>query len=236
MFYTSDNKLYFKIIYYGMGGSGKTTILDTLYQITRTYNKSIIPIGDITKIDKASGATLYFDKGLFESTRQNQIYYQIFTVAGQTSYAPLRKKVYEGSDGIVFVVDSQVHRFKENVESLKELMKFSHNSLIKEIPVVVMLNKQDLPHTISSPDFKAVLMDLNLWYDPEIKYNLWNPSVFETCALYPHHKNIFESFTDCARKTALYQFYGKGKAPIDDNVVKRMIKYGFLKKEPIPTV
>ena len=30
-----DGNIYLKIVYYGMGGSGKTTIFETLYQLTK---------------------------------------------------------------------------------------------------------------------------------------------------------------------------------------------------------
>jgi GTPase SAR1 family protein len=37
------NKIYIKILYFGMYASGKTTILDTLYRLTKEENKDIIP-------------------------------------------------------------------------------------------------------------------------------------------------------------------------------------------------
>ncbi len=60
-----DGEVYLKIVYWGMAGSGKTTILKTLYTLTKENKKEIVPIGNLQTIQKESGATLYFDRGLF---------------------------------------------------------------------------------------------------------------------------------------------------------------------------
>jgi len=67
-----NGKVCLKIVYWGMAGSGKTTILKTLYRLTKESKKDIIPIGNLQIIEKDSGATLYFDRGIFQSTRQKQ--------------------------------------------------------------------------------------------------------------------------------------------------------------------
>ncbi|MFX1445796.1 MAG: ADP-ribosylation factor-like protein, partial [Promethearchaeota archaeon] len=162
---TEDNEIHIKILYWGMFASGKTTTLDTLYRLTKTQNKELIPIGEIKKIDSKSGATLYFDRGVFQSKEQNQIFYNIWTTAGQISYFTLREKVFAGSDGVIFVVDSQTKFFEDNIEALKELKIVAGGKLIKEIPLIVMLNKQDLPDVIREAEFIQVLKDERLWHD-----------------------------------------------------------------------
>jgi len=54
-----NNNWYFKIVYWGMAGSGKTTILETLYKITKESKKDIEPVEDLKKIEKASGANCF---------------------------------------------------------------------------------------------------------------------------------------------------------------------------------
>lgn len=218
MVFYKDGSVYIKIVYWGMAGSGKTTILETLYKITKEKNKDIVPVEDLRKIEKASGATLYFDSGLFQSTKQKKIYYRVFTVAGQTSFSPLRSKIFDGTDAVIFVVESQTKFFEDNVESLMELKNVSKGGLIREIPLIVMLNKQDLDEVISEEDFKFTLREEKLWYDAKEKLSLWNPLIYKTCALYDQEKNIYRSFYECARRTVLYQIYGDGKAPIDDSL------------------
>jgi len=188
--------------------------------LTKEQKKDIKPTGNLTKIAMASGSTLYFDRGIFQSTKQRKVFYHVYTVAGQSRFSPLRKKIFEGTDGVIFVVDSQTHFFEDNIESLKELKSITAGKLIKEIPLIVMANKQDLSEVISEEDFKQVLKDEKLWYEPDNKLSIWNPIIYKSCALYGQRKNVYRSFSECARRTGLYQIYGNGKAPIDDNYLK----------------
>jgi hypothetical protein len=218
--WTSDHNVYIKILYWGMGGCGKTTIVDTLYRITKEQKKDIEPTGNLTKIAMASGSTLYFDRGIFQSTKQRKVFYHVYTVAGQSRFSPLRKKIFKGTDGVIFVVDSQTHFFEDNIESLKELKNVTRGQLIGEIPLIIMINKQDLSDVIGVEDFKQVLKDEKLWVEPDHEFYIWNPIIYETCALYEKHSGIYRSFSECARRTGLYQIYGNGKAPIGNNFLE----------------
>ena len=218
--FTADHKVYIKLLYWGMGGGGKTTVVDTLYRLTKEQKKDIEPTGNLTKIAMASGSTLYFDRGIFQSTKQKKVFYHVYTVAGQSRFSPLRKKIFKGTDGVIFVVDSQTHFFEDNIEALKELKSVTADKLIKEIPLILMLNKQDLTEVIGEEDFKQILKDEKLWFEPDDKYYIWNPIIYKTCALYDLRKDIYRSFSECARRTGLYQIYGNGKAPVGDNFLK----------------
>ncbi len=213
---TADHRIYIKILYWGMAGSGKTTIVDTLYRLTKEQKKDIEPTGNLTKIAMASGSTLYFDRGIFQSTKERKVYYHVYTVAGQSRFSPLRKKIFKGSDGVIFVVDSQTHLFEDNIESLKELKSVAKGSLIKEIPLLLMLNKKDLTETINASEFEQILKEEELWYDPPHKLTFWDPIIYESCALYNKKREIYRSFYECARRTALYHIYGNGTAPLDN--------------------
>ena len=223
-----DGKVYLKIVYWGMGGSGKTTILKTLYRITKENKKDIVPIGELQIIEKASGATLYFDRGLFQSTKQKKVYYRVYTVAGQKGFTPLRKKIFDKTndqtDAIILVVDSQTKFLEDNVESLLELKNMARNRLINEIPMIVMLNKQDLDDVIDEEDFKLILKDEKLWYEPKNKLYIWNPLIYASCALFDQKKDIYRSFHECARRAVLYHVYGEGKAPTESDISKNSIK------------
>ena len=202
--FTANNKAYIKILYWGMAGSGKTTIVDTLYRLTKENEKDLVPIGDLTKISRASGATLYFDRGTFQSTNQKSrrnVTFHVYTVAGVRRFSPLRKKIYKDTDGVIFTVDSQTHLFEDNIESLKELKNISRGNLIKKKPLIVMLNKQDLKNVIGVEDFKHVLKEENLWHEPDHELYHQNPIIYKTCALYDQRKNIYRSFYECVRRT-----------------------------------
>jgi len=201
--FTADGKVYIKILYWGMAGSGKTTIVDTLYRLTKEGEKEIEPSGNLTKISMASGATLYFDKGIFQATEQKsrgKVFYHVYTVAGQRRFSPLRKKIFKGTDGVIFTVDSQTHFFEDNIESLKELKNMAREKLVKEIPLIIMLNKQDLKDVIGIEDFKQVLINEKLLYEPVHDLYTRNPIIYPTCALYDQRKNIYRSFSECARR------------------------------------
>jgi GTPase SAR1 family protein len=214
-----DGNIYLKIVYYGMAGCGKTTILETLYKLTKDGKQEIIPVSDIQKIDRTSGATLYFDRGIFQSTKKKKIYYRVYTVAGQRSFTALRRKVIDQldaeTDAIIFVVDSQIKYFEDNIEFLTELKNITYNRLIKEIPFIVLLNKQDLKDVIDEDDFIHILKREKLWYEPDHELYIWSPLIYKTCALYDKEKDIYRSFHEIARRTGLYHIYGDGSAPND---------------------
>ena len=79
-----------------------------------------------------------------------------------------------------------------------------------------MLNKQDLSEVIEEEDFTQVLKDEKLWYEQGHELNNWNPIIYKSCALYDQRKNVYRGFSECARRTGLYQIYGDGKAPTGD--------------------
>lgn len=211
-----------------MGGSGKTTILKTLYRITKESKKEIVPVGELQIIGKDSGATLYFDRGLFQSTKQKEVYYRVYTVAGQKGFTPLRKKIFAKSDdqtdAVIFVVDSRTKFLEDNIESLMELKNMANDRLIKEIPMIVMLNKQDLDDIVDDKDFKVILENEKLWYDTSNELYTWNPLIYASCALYEQEKDIYRSFYESARRAVLYHVYGEGKAPTEIEMSKNSIK------------
>ena len=208
-----------KITYWGMASSGKTTIVDTLHKLTTEEEKDIIPRGELIKIAKDSGATLYYDRGYFHSRQNDLILYNVQTVAGQKSFGPIRKSVFKGTNGVIFVVDSQTKYLEDNIEYLKELKSITKDKIITEIPLIVMLNKKDLAETIGVDDFIQILKEEKLWYEPSDNLVVWNPILYETCALYDQRKDFYRSFHEIIRRTTLYRTIGNGKAPQKENIV-----------------
>jgi signal recognition particle receptor subunit beta len=207
-------EVYVKLLYWGASSSGKTTAVDTLYKLSlNNFTEEIEPTGNLTKIAMASGSTLYFDRGIFQSKKQKKIFYHVYTVAGQTRFSPLRKKIFTGTDGVVFVFDSQRSRIEDNIESLKELKSVSENRLISHLPLLVMVNKQDLPNTLKKKDVEEILKSEGLFLDPGNPLYTWNPIVYETVAVYENARNVYQVFSELARRTSLYQVLGNGKAP-----------------------
>ena len=192
---TETGDIYYKIVYWGMSGSGKTTAVDTLFQLAlKDPDANVIPMGDLTKISTPTGATNYFDRGILKSKVNEKLFYHLYTVAGQTRFQPLRNKVLFGADAIVLVVDGQRDKLEANKDSLTELKNLVDLPLVQKIPLFVMLNKQDLPNLISKQEWIDVLGELGVYFPKNHALSSKNPPIFETVALADIQQNIYESF------------------------------------------
>jgi small GTP-binding protein len=119
--------------------SGKTTSIQSLFKKLGQYEK-------IESIETTTGRTLFFDFGSLEITRNEwTLRMYIWSATGQDYYAETRSTVLAGADGIIFVADIQPHLLEDNVRSWNELKNFYGKKLGQELPVVIMLNKWDLP-------------------------------------------------------------------------------------------
>jgi len=210
-----NNRVVLKILWFGAAGSGKTTTLDTLWKLSKSREDSDYePEGDLTKIAMASGSTLYFDRTTLVSKKHSKVAFHCFTVAGQKRFSPLRKNIWEGTDGVIFVWDSQKSRWSDNIDSLTELIKLGGDTLIKKIPLIIQLNKQDLENTNTKAEIEEVLSEKKLLYGPEHELNTWNPPIIGSIALNNEdERNVYEIFNALAKRVTIYQVLGNGSAP-----------------------
>ncbi len=128
-----------KVVYYGPGGSGKTT---TLEKIAESLGGSL-PV----KLRETSGRTVFFDYLPVEKRMNGKrVLISAYTVAGQVVYASTKKLVLRGADGIVFVADSSAKRLEDNLLTLKELEVFCREVGLdlNYMPLVFQYNKRDL--------------------------------------------------------------------------------------------
>jgi signal recognition particle receptor subunit beta len=137
-----------KIVYYGPGLSGKTTNLQYVHAKVPQKTR-----GDLISLATEADRTLYFDFLPINIGSINGFAakFQLYTVPGQVYYNATRKLVLRGTDGIVFVADSQADKMDDNIESLMNLednLK-EYGYSIDEIPVVIQYNKRDLPGVLS---------------------------------------------------------------------------------------
>jgi GTPase SAR1 family protein len=147
----SSKVLQSKIVYYGPAMSGKTTSIRTLFKCLGHERK-------IESIETSTGRTLFFDFGTLEIDRNDwTIRIYIWSATGQDYYAETRSTVLAGTDGIVFVADSQPHLLEDNLQSWKELQLYFGDRLGNELPVVIALNKRDKPNPISRHRLSQVL-------------------------------------------------------------------------------
>jgi mutual gliding-motility protein MglA len=168
-----------KIVYYGPGRSGKTTNLQYIYGQVPEDRK-----GKMVSLATQTDRTLFFDflpldLGTISGFTTK---FQLYTVPGQVYYQATRKLVLQGTDGVVFVADSQTRQLDENIESFQDL----HANLaeqgvdVRATPMVIQYNKQDLPRELimSQPELSEAINFRNV---PDFGADaLHGPGVFET--------------------------------------------------------
>ncbi|MBA7539833.1 Mutual gliding-motility protein MglA [subsurface metagenome] len=143
-----DKTISIKIVYFGPALSGKTTSIKALFSL---FGKD----EQICSIESTVDRTLFFDYGIV--TFQNQDWHlkiHIYTTTGQDFYLITRLTTLRAVDGIIFVIDSQKEVYDRNLISWKELFSYFNES-IKDIPILIVFNKQDLGLEIkfNSEDF-----------------------------------------------------------------------------------
>ena len=132
-----------KMVFFGPAMSGKTTTIRWLFSELGITEK-------LTSIENTLGRTQFCDFGTIPCNLSDNwsINAHIWSATGQDFYRSTREVVLVGADGVVFVADSQEHLLDENLESWNELMAM----IVEEerpLPIVVCLNKQDLPDAIN---------------------------------------------------------------------------------------
>ena len=137
-----------KIVYYGPGLGGKTTNLQLLHDRLEPGT-----VGKLLNLATHSDRTIYFDLLPVElgDIKGYKIRFQLATVPGQTAFNETRRVVLKGTDGVVFVADSQWTMLPKNLESwqnLKDNLKANAVSF-QGIPIVIQYNKRDLPDILS---------------------------------------------------------------------------------------
>jgi len=168
-----------KIVYYGPGRSGKTTNLQYIYGCVPESRR-----GKMVSLATRTDRTLFFDFLPLElgSISGFTTRFQLYTVPGQVYYNATRKLVLQGSDGVVFVADSQARQLDENIASLQNLQVnlLEQEIDIRTVPLVLQYNKQDLPaDLILGPDDLDAA--LNFRDDPSFPADaLTGVGVFET--------------------------------------------------------
>jgi len=147
-----------KLVYYGPGRSGKTTNLMHLHSVLPNEQ-----VGTLTSLATRRDRTLFFDYLPVDlgTVGSYKVRLQLYTVPGQPYYRTIRQLVLHGADGVVFVADSQRHRWEDNVESLQDLHAnlAEHGVDPRVIPLVMQYNKQDLPESLAArvSDLSAAL-------------------------------------------------------------------------------
>jgi len=152
----ATKEMTFKVVYYGPGLCGKTTNLEYIYSSAHPDRK-----GKLLTVATETDRTLFFDFLPMElgTIRGMKVRVQLYTVPGQVFYDATRRIVLRGSDGVVFVADSQRIMMDANIESLDNLKtNLTLNGLDPEtVPLALQYNKQDLPDAATQEELDAKL-------------------------------------------------------------------------------
>jgi hypothetical protein len=136
-----------KLVYYGPPVGGKTTNLKVLHQGAYWGRR-----GEMISVNSAQDRTILFDFLPLKTAgfRGFDLKMQLVAVPGQSMYAASRKVVLKGTDGVVFVANSALDRWDENLQSFKEMNQYllAHEIDPNSIPLVLQYNKRDLPQVM----------------------------------------------------------------------------------------
>lgn len=140
-----------KIVFFGPAMGGKTTAIRWLFSSMDIADK-------LTSIENTVGRTMFCDFGTipFQLSDSWRINAHIWSATGQDFYRSTREVVLVGTDGVIFIADSQEHLLEENRASWNELMSVIADEE-RFLPVVVCLNKQDLPNTVGEDKIRTYL-------------------------------------------------------------------------------
>jgi signal recognition particle receptor subunit beta len=155
------NEVTVKLVYYGPGLCGKTTNLEKIYANPKLDNK-----GKMISMSTETDRTLFFDFMPMElgTIAGQKVRVQLYTVPGQVFYDATRKLVLRGTDGVVFVADSQDSMQRSNLESLENLKTNLRVNRIDpdKVAMVFQYNKRDLPNVASVEAMNAYMNPANV--------------------------------------------------------------------------
>lgn len=146
-----------EIVYCGPSLCGKTT---TLEQIADQ-----LPGASLIREETVEERTVFFD--LLPLTLNLPggwtLQYNVKTVPGQAQYGRARLQNLRDPDAIVFVADSLQARMDANLLALDELRRTleENGRSLRDVPVIMQYNKQDLDAILSLRELQARLNPLD---------------------------------------------------------------------------
>lgn len=179
----AKGRIHIKIVFYGPSLSGKTTALRWLFANVRSLTKS-----RIVEVSDELGRTTFFDFVPISATES--MVFDVFTVAGQRRHAASRITVLRDVDGLIFMADSAPEQMNENLASIQELEIALGTDRMATMPIVVALNKRDLPNALPA-EYMLEMLDLQEY------------PVFETIA--KDGKNLLRMFQRILRDALIFK-------------------------------
>merc|ERR1719231_1334031 len=120
-----------KIVMVGLDAAGKTTVL---YKLR---------LGEVVMTIPTIGFNV-------ETVQYKNIKFNVWDVGGQDKIRKLWRHYYQGTEGLIFVIDSSD---RDRIEDARnELMKMLADDEMKDAVLLVFANKQDLPNAMSASE------------------------------------------------------------------------------------
>merc|ERR1711879_758523 len=125
-----------RLLMVGLDAAGKTTILYKL------------KLGEVVTTIPTIGFNV-------ETVEDKNISFNVWDIGGQDKIRRLWRYYYSGTQGLIFVVDSND---RDRVElAQEELMKLLGEEEMRDAALLVLANKQDLPNSMSAADMTQKL-------------------------------------------------------------------------------
>ncbi|KAI8868785.1 putative ADP-ribosylation factor 6 [Ramicandelaber brevisporus] len=113
-----------RVLMLGLDAAGKTSIL---YRLKLGTNINTIPTVGFT----------------VETIRYQKVDFLVWDVGGQDKIRPLWRHYFTGTQGLIFVVDSNDR--ERIIEAAEELRRILSDEVMKNVMLLVFANKQDIP-------------------------------------------------------------------------------------------
>lgn len=144
-----------KIVYYGPPLSGKTTNLQALFGKADARSR-----GRLVTLETRDDRTIYFDMlpVMIGSSSGYRISFKLYTVPGQPVHNATRRVVLRGVDAVAFIASSERDQIDENSDSWANFLENleANNLDVRDVPVVIQFNKQDVPNALTLDEIRAV--------------------------------------------------------------------------------
>jgi signal recognition particle receptor subunit beta len=165
---TGDNEIFIKVVFWGPLGSGKRTTLEQLSGRKSILGESLRfaplpPKGEfdlgsnleIIPTDRDSAETFSFVPLRLEMPKGPNLRFLVFAVHSECNGPALA--AMGDADAFILVADSQLTAINSNLVAAKKLQALLGERQGKPCPVILQLNKRDLPNTVTSDEFRAML-------------------------------------------------------------------------------
>ena len=147
-----------RIVVFGPAGAGTTTTLETIWRRMRADQRGQIVRQTLPTDPQAAYEVLPVDLGEVNGLHRRV---QLATVPRGAANVGSRRQLLKGVDGVIFVADSAPERQRDTQAAMRELSEHmaAYGRALSALPVVILLNKRDLPNALPSEQIVKTLLD-----------------------------------------------------------------------------